>query len=111
MITQANQTNGRRHDRLRRHRHDHAQLGPAGSERHDRPDRHRGPRGGDLTVARSSADGTPDFRIFTVDASVSGRPRGYDDHGWVGMSSGGGIANEGTMTVINSTICQQLGPR
>ena len=35
-ITQADQTPGRQHDQLLRHRHDHAQLGPAGPEQHHR---------------------------------------------------------------------------
>ena len=45
VITQADQTHRRQHDQLRRHRHDHAQLGPAGPEQHHRLDGHRGPGG------------------------------------------------------------------
>ena len=65
-----------------------------------------GPGAASLTVARSSAAGTPDFRIFTVDANVQAQLVGLTITGGFGDPGvdGGGINNSGTLTVIDSTI-------
>ena len=61
---------GRQHDQLRRHRHDHAQSAlPDLSNTTGLMDI-EGPGAASLTVARSGAAGTPDFRVFTVDPNV-----------------------------------------
>ena len=62
-----------------------------------------GPGAASLTVARSSASGTPDFGIFTVDANVQAQLAGLTITGGLD-GSGGGIDNAGTLTVTNSTI-------
>ena len=62
-----------------------------------------GPGASSLTVARSSASGTPDFGIFTVDANVQAQLAGLTITGGLD-GSGGGIDNDGTLTVSNSTI-------
>ena len=62
-----------------------------------------GPGASSLTVARSSAAGTPDFGVFTVDANVQAKLVGLTITGGETFR-GGGIANGGTLTVINSTI-------
>ncbi len=62
-----------------------------------------GPGASSLTVARSSASGTPDFSVFTVDSSVTANLTGLTISGGL-SASGGGIYNEGTLTVTNSTI-------
>jgi len=65
-----------------------------------------GPGASSLTVARSSAAGTPDFGIFTVEANVNARLLGLTITGGSGVpgQDGGGINNSGTLTVISSTI-------
>ena len=63
-----------------------------------------GPGASSLTVARSSAAGTPDFGVFTVDANVQAQLAGLTITGGFGRGGGGGIDNEGTLTVTNSTI-------
>ena len=65
-----------------------------------------GPGASSLTVARSSASGTPDFGIFTVDANVQAQLAGLTITGGSGDpgEDGGGIDNSGMLTVINSTI-------
>ena len=62
-----------------------------------------GPGTASLTVARSSAAGTPDFRIFTVDANVQAKLVGLTITGGL-ASSGGGVDNAGTLTVTSSNI-------
>ena len=62
-----------------------------------------GPGASSLTVARSSAAGTPDFGIFTVDANVQAQLAGLTITGG-SAANGGGIDNGGTLTVTNSTI-------
>ena len=62
-----------------------------------------------LTVARSSAEGTPDFRIFTVDANVEAQLVGLTITGGSSIY-GGGIYNGGTLTVTNSTINANNSP-
>ncbi len=64
-----------------------------------------GPGASSLTVARSSAAGTVDFSVFTVDASVQAQLVGLTiTGGSVNGGNGGGIENSGTLTVTNSTI-------
>jgi hypothetical protein len=72
-----------------------------------------GPGASLLTVARDSADGTPDFRIFTVPAGVVVTIAGLTISGGNAPSNatingpqalGGGILNAGSLTVTNSTI-------
>jgi hypothetical protein len=72
-----------------------------------------GPVPSDLTVARSSALGTPLFNIFTVSAgaqvaisglTITGGRGGVFVFGTFTATLGGGIANAGTLTVTNSTI-------
>src|SRR5262249_58549116 len=57
-----------------------------------------------LTVARSGAAGTPDFRIFTVPAGVVVRISGLTMSGGSVADIGGGIYNMGTLTVTDSTL-------
>lgn len=65
----------------------------------------RGPGASALTVARSAAEGTPKFRIFTVDAGADVTISGLAiTGGQVTNSDGGGIANSGMLTVIGSTF-------
>ncbi len=63
-----------------------------------------GPGAASLTVARSSASGTPDFGIFTVDANVQAQLVGLAITGGSSVDYGGGIENDGMLTVTNSTI-------
>jgi fibronectin-binding autotransporter adhesin len=63
----------------------------------------QGPGASVLTVARSSAALTPDFRIFLVTSTVA-ISRLTLSNGNVAHSSGGGIRNEGTLTVTNSNL-------
>jgi Right handed beta helix region len=68
-----------------------------------------GPGPSAMTLARSDADGTPNFRIFTVpmgvQVTISGMTitRGHVDFGGSGPS-GGGILNEGMLTLTNCTL-------
>ena len=62
-----------------------------------------GPGATNLTVARSSASGTPDFRVFTVDPSVTASLTGLTIAN--GKSDfGGGIENLGTLTLTGCTV-------
>jgi hypothetical protein len=66
-----------------------------------------GPGAAVLTVARSAASGTPAFRIFTVDAGAQVTISGLTITGGragIGLGSGGGIDNLGTLTVADCTI-------
>ncbi len=92
-----------------------------------------GPRANLLTVARSSAVGTPEFRIFTINGgrtvSIGGLTirnglvpnggggiynegtadiQGCDIEGNTSNSGGGGIANIGTMTINASTVANNV---
>jgi hypothetical protein len=62
-----------------------------------------GPGPSALTVARSGADGTPDFRIFTVAAGVEVAISGLTLTGGSEVSVGG-IDNSGTLTLTHSTL-------
>ena len=62
-----------------------------------------GPRASVLTVSRSTAPGTPAFRIFNVTASAEVAISGLTITG--GRADiGGGIDNSGTLTLTNSTL-------
>jgi len=63
-----------------------------------------GPGASSLTVARSSASGMPDFRIFTVDANVEAQLVGLTITGGLSDFGGGGIDNAGTLTLTNSIV-------
>ena len=71
-----------------------------------------GPGPASLSVARSGAAGTPDFRIFTVAAGIEVSISGLTITGGSGggifssgiFSSGGGIANAGTLTLTDCTL-------
>ena len=61
--------------------------------------------GNGATLQRSTAGGTPDFRLFQIDAGADVTIDGLTiTNGNVGSDSGGGIYNLGTLTVSNSTI-------
>jgi CSLREA domain-containing protein len=66
-----------------------------------------GPGANLLTVQRSTASGTPQFRIFNIasnaSATISGLTISNGSAAAVG-SSGGGIFNRGTLTITNSII-------
>ena len=63
-----------------------------------------------LTVARSNATGTPDFRIFTVASGTVVILEGLTATGGNAAAStdapgrGGGIENSGTLTLTNFTV-------
>jgi predicted outer membrane repeat protein len=72
-----------------------------------------GPGAKVLTVARSSAAGTPNFSVFTVHSGVSVTIRGLTISGG-NATSGGGINNQGTLllqdsAVTNNTATEQGG--
>ena len=63
-----------------------------------------GPGANLLTVQRSAASGTPNFRIFNIasgNVTISGLTIA---NGNISESRGGGILNSGTVTITNSTI-------
>ncbi len=65
-----------------------------------------GPGASLLTVARSGATGTPDFRIFTIASGAVATIEGLTASGGQVISPdvGGGIENSGTLTVMNAEI-------
>ena len=68
-----------------------------------------GPGMAKVKVARSSAGGTPDFRIFTIDAGVNAKLIGLtiergDVYGYNASGYGGGVRNDGTLTVSGSIL-------
>lgn len=66
-----------------------------------------GPGPGALSVRRSSAAGTPSFRIFNIAASATATLSGLTiANGLVAVvgGSGGGILNNGVLTIVNCTI-------
>jgi predicted outer membrane repeat protein len=70
-----------------------------------------GPGAASLTVARSSAAGTPNFSVFTIDNNVEVQLAGLTITGGLsGMSGGGGIDNSGTLTVDDSAIENNSAP-
>jgi hypothetical protein len=67
--------------------------------------------GSPITVERSTASGTPDFRIFTVDAptaTIQDLEVTLSDltiaNGYVDNLNGGGILNDAALTLINCTL-------
>src|SRR6266705_2443766 len=79
-----------------------------------------GPGSGNLTIQRSTAGGTPEFRIFNVTSStgtitISGVTvsNGLADGETESLRSGGGINNEGTLTlddcVITGNVAKESG--
>ena len=63
-----------------------------------------GPGASSLNIARNSALGTPDFRIFTVDASVDVKLVGLTLTGGLSDTDGAGLFNAGVVTLINSVV-------
>jgi hypothetical protein len=64
-----------------------------------------GPGASAMTVARSTASGTPGFGIFSVDKGAQVTISGLTiTGGSTGVDGGGGIANEGTLTVTDSNF-------
>jgi len=59
---------------------------------------------GDVSIVRSNAPGTPDFRIFQVQAGVSATLRGLTIYGGRVAGAGGGIWNGGTLALVNSVV-------
>ncbi len=66
-----------------------------------------GPGANLLTVQRSAAAGTPNFRIFKIEYSVISAISGLtiaNGNTKNGVAHGGGILNNGTLTITNSVI-------
>jgi hypothetical protein len=63
-----------------------------------------GPGPSALTVARSAADGTPMFGVFTVSAGARVAISGLTITGGLAATSGGGITNSGVLSLKNSVI-------
>lgn len=61
-----------------------------------------GPEGG-ITIARSSAEGTREFRIFDVRFSANAKLENLIITGGQEVD-GGGISNDGILTITSSTI-------
>jgi len=68
-----------------------------------------GPGAASLTVARSSDPGTPAFRIFTIDAGVNVKLDGFTITGGHVDDDGGGIWNQGDLTITGCTISGNSG--
>lgn len=68
-----------------------------------------GPGASVLTVARSSAPGTSEFRIFTVPAGAEVTISGLTISGGASGDRGGGISNAGTLTVTGSNLSGNSG--
>jgi hypothetical protein len=67
-----------------------------------------GPGPSSLTVARSSAAGTPNFGIFAANSFTHVKLAGLTIEG--GNSTGcGGVSNDGTMTLANCTVSNNVG--
>ncbi len=65
----------------------------------------KGPGATSLIVARSSDFGTPDFRIFTVDAGVTAKLDGLTITGGL-ADQGGGIWNQGNLKVTGCIVSE-----
>jgi hypothetical protein len=67
-----------------------------------------GPGANLLTVQRSAAGGTATFRIFNIasiaNVTISGLTIANGNTAGTAPANGGGIANDGTVTITNSTI-------
>ena len=74
-----------------------------------------GPGSSLLRIQRSTAGGTPDFRIFTVAAGASINislltvSNGRLASGNTGQDNGGGIHNSGTLILVNSDVSNNTG--
>ncbi|MDT5063794.1 MAG: hypothetical protein QOH63_4253, partial [Acidobacteriota bacterium] len=64
-----------------------------------------GPGANILAVQRSTVSGTPNFRIFDVNNGIAATISGLTiSNGQSGAGQGGGISNQGTLTVLSSTL-------
>jgi predicted outer membrane repeat protein len=63
-----------------------------------------GPSGGAQVVQRSTAGGTPNFRLFNVGSGVTAAFNNLTITNGNTTVDGGGIFNSGTVTVTNSTV-------
>src|SRR5207249_1377925 len=63
----------------------------------------QGPGANLLTVQRSAAVGTPDFKVFAINSGVMAGISGLTITNGTAVS-GGGINNQGTLTLTSSTI-------
>ena len=65
-----------------------------------------GPGASQLNVQRSTAGGTPNFRIFTISNGVTARIIGMTiaNGNVVDPNNGGGVLNNGTLTMVNCNI-------
>lgn len=63
-----------------------------------------GPGANLLTVQRSTATGTPNFRIFNVSSSITATISGLTISGGRSNLSGAGVSNGGTLTLARVTI-------
>ena len=65
----------------------------------------QGPGANVLTIMRSAAGGTPDFRIFQIAGGQTVNISGLTlSNGKTGSANGGGILNNGTLTLKNSAV-------
>src|SRR5207237_1629975 len=64
----------------------------------------RGPGANWLTVARDSAGGTPDFRIFTAMPGSTVTISGLTVRGGQVTTDGGGVLNMGTLTLVGVAV-------
>jgi len=70
-----------------------------------------GPGANLLSVQRSAAAGTSDFRIFNIAANVNAAISGlYIFNGNASSAFGGGIFNNATLTLVNDTIAGNSAP-
>jgi hypothetical protein len=67
-----------------------------------------GPGAASLSVARSSATGTPNFAVLTVDAGANVQLVGLTVTGGHVVGNGGGINNSGTLAITNSAITSNI---
>jgi hypothetical protein len=63
-----------------------------------------GPGAASLTVARSGASGTPDFSVFVIEGGVNVKLVGLTIADGLVIGNGGGIFNDGTLTVTDCNI-------
>ena len=65
-----------------------------------------GPGAASLTVARNSAAGTPDFRIFTIDTNTHIKMVGLTITGGLAAAGGGLLIDGGTVSLTKVTVTQ-----
>jgi hypothetical protein len=63
-----------------------------------------GPGANLLTVQRSTAGGTPNFRIFAINSSVTVSIWGLTIANGINVFGGGGVLNNGTLTLTNCNL-------